>query len=305
VTLALNWREVFAADRKKLVRWAIVPVVYAAMLNSSLVGYKYLTLSLVTVFRNLSPLVTIVVEGFIMDAEHRPKVTLHAVLAMLLMAVGALLFTYGQADATWIGLAIVALNTLVGIGDRVLQRRLLVSECKDLPLSACMTLNNSLGMLPTFALAMSMHEVEGYQAHHIAWTDPATLVLIALSGFMGMGIGFYGLMCQRAMTATSFQVLQNFSKVAVVGVGVFVFEDHFDSPQRFAGMGLSILGSAAYGYARSIESKDVQADILPVKGERQPLLGGRFSPFSAAASWAYLKCKRRAEPKRSVDDVCA
>merc|ERR1719482_2327528 len=101
-----------------------------------------------------------------------------------------------------------------------------------------------------------MDEVQTYPAHHSAWTDPATLLLVALSGMFGMGIGFYGLMCQKAMTATSFQVLQNMSKVCVVGVGVVVFGDRLDSPTRLGGMALSLLGSAAYGLARAAEAKD-------------------------------------------------
>lgn len=289
-TLVFNGREVLGADRKKLCYWMVVPVVYAGMLNSSLLGYKYLSLCLVTVFRNLSPLVTMTVEGFIMDAEHRPTVTMPVVGSLLMMVVGALVFSYGQGAATWIGLALVTMNTLLAIGDRVLQRRLLVSECKDLPLSACMTLNNSLGMLPTFAMALASHEVDGYEAHHAAWTDPTTLLLIALSGVMGMGIGFYGLMCQRAMTATSFQVLQNMSKVAVVAVGIVVFGDRMDSPARIGGMALSLMGSAAYGWARTSESKSVP-DVIVAKGECKPLLGGRFAPFSAAVLRPF--CKRR------------
>merc|ERR1719324_1530208 len=123
-----------------------------------------------------------------MDAEHRPTVTMPVVGSLLMMVVGALVFSYGQGAATWIGLALVTMNTLLAIGDRVLQRRLLVSECKDLPLSACMTLNNSLGMLPTFIMAMSMHEEQTYMQHEMNWKDPATLLLIALSGMFGMGI---------------------------------------------------------------------------------------------------------------------
>merc|ERR1719162_2815501 len=75
VTLAFQWREVIQADRKKIMYWAVVPIMYAGMLNSSLLGYKYLTLSLVTVFRNLSPLVTMSVENLIMDAANRPRLT--------------------------------------------------------------------------------------------------------------------------------------------------------------------------------------------------------------------------------------
>jgi len=282
VTLALSGKEVWGADRKKLLRWCIVPIFYAGMLNSSLLGYKYLSLSLVTVFRNLSPMVTMTVEGFLMEAEHRPKVTLNVVLSLLMMAAGALLFTTGQGESTWFGLVIITLNTLLAIGDRCVQRRLLVSECKDLPLSACMTLNNALGMLPTFMMAMALHEPATFSSHKDAWTDPATLLLIGLSGLMGMGIGFYGLMCQKAMTATSFQVLQNMSKVCVVGVGVVVFGDRMDSPTRLGGMALSLLGSAAYGLARAAEAKDNDAIKKADEGENEALLGGKFRPFRAA-----------------------
>jgi len=266
-TLALQWKEFVGADRKKLVWWCIVPVFYAGMLNSSLFSYQYISLSLMIVFRNLAPLVTMTVESFVMDAQHAPKVTLPVVLAIMVMVIGALLFTTGESDASYIGLAVVLLNTLLAVADRLVQRRLLVSECKDLPLSACMILNNSVGMLPTFAMAMAMHEVQTIPANQAAWTDPATLLLIGLSGLMGMAIGFFGLMCQQAMTATSFQVLQNLSKIFLVFVSVCVFGDNMDSHTRQAGMVLSIVGSVAYGLARASETTDKDAG----SGERQAL----------------------------------
>merc|ERR1719324_137394 len=87
-TMAFNGREVLQADRRKAFRWMVVPVMYAGMLNSSLLGFKYLTLSLVTVFRNLTPLLTMAVEGLVMEPEHRPTVTLPMVGALLMMVAG-------------------------------------------------------------------------------------------------------------------------------------------------------------------------------------------------------------------------
>merc|ERR1719491_1231051 len=132
VVFLMGWygREVLAADRRQLLRWCIVPVAYAAMLNSSLLGYEYLSLTLVTVFRNPAPLVTMPVENMIMPPEHRPKVTLPIVASLGTMVVGAFLFSYTQAAFSWIGLGLIVLNTLLAILDRVLQRRLLVEECK-------------------------------------------------------------------------------------------------------------------------------------------------------------------------------
>jgi drug/metabolite transporter (DMT)-like permease len=294
ITMAFNSREVMEADRKKLLRWCIVPVIYAAMLNSSLLGYQYLSLSLVTVFRNLSPLVTMMVEGAIMDAKDAPTVTPPVVGSLMMMVAGAVMFAHGQVESTKIGLCIVALNTLLAIGDRLLQRRLLVAECKDLPLSACMVLNNTLGMVPTLIMAFTMHEVQGYEAHRAHWTDPATLVLVALSGCMGMGIGFSGLMCQKVMTATSFQVLQNSSKLAVVVSGVYIFGDSMASPSCASGMALSLLGSLFYGFARAGEAPAAEAlpemadaRLAERKGERVALLGSGFKPFLASMGGAW------------------
>lgn len=267
-TLALHWKEVVGADRRKMLRWCIVPVFYAGMLNSSLISFKYMSLSLMIVFRNLAPLITMPVENLMVDAKDAPKVSFPVVVALITMVIGAALSTIGQSDASWIGLGVVVLNTLIAVLDRLLQRRLLVLECRDLPLSACMTLNNSLGMLPTLAMAMVMQEVQAIPAHQAAWTDPATLALIGLSGAMGMAIGFFGLMCQKAMTATSFQVLQNLNKILVVFVGVGVFGDTMDSRTRQAGMLLSIVGSAAYGLSRASEA--AVKDAGP--GEHQALL---------------------------------
>jgi len=269
-TLAPKWKEVLGADRKQMLYWCIVPIFYAGMLNSSLFAYKYVSLSLMIVFRNLAPLVTMLVESLVMDAQHAPKVTLPAVLAIMMMVMGALLSTIGQSDASWIGLAVVLLNSLLAIADRLIQRRLLVSECTDLPLSACMVLNNSLGMIPTLAVAVATNEVQTIPAHHAAWTDPLSLLLIGLSGLMGLSIGFYGLMCQKGMTATSFQVLQNLTKIVLVFVGVFVFGDNMSSHTLQGGMVLSIVGSAAYGLARASEAADKNAS----SGEgRAPLHG--------------------------------
>merc|ERR1719217_2013607 len=101
------------------------------------------------------------VEGIIMPPEHRPQVTLPILASMMIMVVGAVLFSWTESTFSWIGLGLVIFNTLVAIFDRLLQRRLLVEECKDLPLSACMTVNNSLGMIPTLLLAFASHEFQG------------------------------------------------------------------------------------------------------------------------------------------------
>jgi len=268
VLMCCNGREVLAADRRQMLRWCVVPVAYAIMLNSSMLGYQYLSLSQVTVFRNLAPVMTICVEGVIMPPEHAPKITFPVLVSMAMMVCGAFLFAFTERAFSWTGLSIAFVNMLFAIADRVLQRRLLVKECKDLPLSACMVINNFFGVLPSIILSVTTHELQHFHDHAATWQDPGIITLVIMSGFMGLFIGFVGLMCQQVMTATSFQILQNMSKVMVVGLGVYVFGDKIDNAYKVCGMFLSIAGSLAYGYSRALEA----AQQTEKKTERSSLL---------------------------------
>merc|ERR1719198_1543776 len=83
-----------------------------------------------------------------------------------------------------------------------------------------------------------------------SWTDPQIMLLLGMSGLVGMGICYFGFECQRVLSATSFFVMQNLSKVAVVSVGVCVFGDPLTSPLAALGLVLSLGGSGLYGHAQ-------------------------------------------------------
>merc|ERR1719424_1807333 len=189
-----------------------------------------------------------------MPPEHQPQVTLPAVTAIGTMIIGALLFSWTETAFSWIGLGLVVVNTCIAIADRVIQRRLLVKECKDLPFPVCMIIANSLGLIPTLFLAWAQGEFQHFQQSKDNWMDPGVIVLVIMSAFMGLFIGLAGLMCQKAMSASSFQVMQNMSKVVLVFIGVEIFGDKMAGASRMFGMFLSLAGSAAYGYTRSLES---------------------------------------------------
>merc|ERR1719206_799167 len=110
-------------------------------------------------------------------------------------------------------------------------------------------MSNSLGMIPTAALAFGTSELAKARSGDEAWSNPQVLVLLMLSGLVGLGINYLGFETQRAISATSFFVLQNVTKLAVVGMGVLMFGDPLT---RLTAMGimLSVSGSAMYGFAQ-------------------------------------------------------
>merc|ERR1719491_2579209 len=82
------------------------------------------------------------------------------------------------------------------------------------------------------------------------WGEPQVLVLLLVSGFVGTGISILGLECQRAISATSFSVMQNTSKIAVVSAGIVFFLDPIGSPASVLGLSLSLGGSFLYAFAQ-------------------------------------------------------
>merc|ERR1719440_1438191 len=79
-----------------------------------------------------------------------------------------------------------------------------------------------------------------------SWKDPKIVALMALSCAIGLGLSYFGLAVQKAVSATSVMVIQNIVKVGVVMVGVTFFGDSLKSPMACAGIALSLGGSLYY-----------------------------------------------------------
>lgn len=272
---AMSWRDLLQADRKELLTWMIVPIFFASMLISSFYTYEYISLSMLTIVRNLTPLVVLPIESLVMPADKQPRVDRTIVLSILAMFFGAVIYGGNIENFSWIGIAFALMNMILACSDRLIQRRLLTDQCKGLTSSACSILNNGVAMFPTFAMALMTQETTKVTSPEAIanWTDPQTMILLAMSGLIGMGICYFGFECQREVSATSFFVMQNLSKVAVVTVGISVFGDSLRSPWALLGLLLSLGGSFAYGRAQmpSIPSKPGETERLVPEGSDKKL----------------------------------
>jgi len=257
-------KQLMEADRKMMVTWLLIPGLFSAMLISSFYTYEFISLSLLTVVRNLAPLVSITVETIVMPPEKRPVLSMMVVVSILVMLSGAVIYAGGLKEFSMVGVMFAVVNLFLAVTERMTSRRLLVEECNGLPLEVCTLVNNFLGLVPTLALAFITQETAKVTEHAAAWTDPKVLVLMALSGAIGLGIGYFGFAVQKLISATSFLVLQNVSKVAVVGMGIVFFQDPIKSPYAMAGLLLSLGGSYLYGKS--------QMDLSAEAAERKTLM---------------------------------
>lgn len=244
--VAFNWRKLGEIQTKHAI-WLVVPVLFSGMLLSSLFTFQYMNLSMYTIIRNLAPLVCLPIEMAVMPPKQRPTVNQGIIASLLITLVGAIIYGVDTASLTLLGLICVTLNMTLGISDRLIQRRLMVEECKDLPTEACAFLNNFVGLLPAILAAGLMGEINAaHGAKAASWTDPKVMTLLMLSCAIGLGISYFGLAAQRACTATSVMVLQNCVKVGVILVGVTFFGDSISSWQAVTGICLSLGGSLWY-----------------------------------------------------------
>lgn len=264
---SVNFKQFMEANRQQMRTWLVVPIFFAAMLCSSFYTYQYISLSLLTVVRNLTPLFVLPIESLVMPAEKRPSVTFAMVAAILIMLAGTVVYSGGLTDISRIGIGFAVANMVLAASDRIIQRRLLTDECKSLSSSTCAIINNSLGMLPCILLAFFTDEVHATTTpeHKAHWSDPRIMVLLFFSGCAGIGICYMGFECQRVISATSFFVMQNVSKVAVVTCGVVFFHDPIRSPTAAGGLLLSLVGSYLYSWTqlkpKTVEGSDQKATV--------------------------------------------
>jgi len=230
--------------------WLVVSVAYSGMLLTSLFTYRHTTLSVMTIMRNLAPLIVLPIELCVMSSNEKPKVSKESISAMCIMLTGAILYGCSSADISKIGVCFAFLNMVLAIVDRMLQRRLLVHECKDMRLEVCTFTNNMFGMIPVFFVAGFTHEVSLLEIQKVDWWSPGTALLLSISGLTGLGICFFGLAVQKCISATSFLVLQNVSKFAVVLVGITLFGDAIHSQFIVVGLACSLGGSFLYGISQ-------------------------------------------------------
>jgi drug/metabolite transporter (DMT)-like permease len=268
ILMAQNYRDLLNASRRQLCVWLLIPCLFAAIVCTSFYTYQFISLSLLTVIRNVTPLLTLPLERLMMPPEKQPKVTWQIVSSILVMLLGAVLYAGRVQHISAAGIIFALVNMILALTDRLMQRRLLTTECKELTSSVCAIMNNFWGAMPCTVLALATHQFydASVQPLHAKWQDFRILLLLILSGFVGTGICVFALECQRAISATSFSVLQNFSKLGVVLVGVLIYHDTINSFGSVVGLLLSFAGAFAYGMAQTSANAKAKAE------EKTPLI---------------------------------
>lgn len=257
-----SWRDAL--------RWSMVVPFFTGMLLSSILALKYAPMTLVVVFRVLSPLLSLGIERFYPDPL---RFSYGMVASILVMFLGAILYVFGlkKHGQGLNGIQWVFLNIFFAVGDRLLQRLMLAKDQHpvDISKTGVTLLNNLEGLVP-LVIVMAIKDEWVDIPGAFQQLDNAGILWVVLSCVVGIGISYTGVWAQSLISATSFLVLVNVNKFVIIFIEAFCLGTKKLYPIQIIGACITILGGVAYGQARSAIENEAAA--LKAQRETTPLV---------------------------------
>jgi hypothetical protein len=218
-----------------LATWACISVAFTVFqLTDHLVSY-WCSLCERTIFMNLCPVVSILVERFAMPKSVRISVGARSVIALATMVLGAILFGVQYPNFSAQGVIVAALMVVILIPFRLAQRWFL-HDCVGLPLPLLAALNGLSLTIPSAIISGDRHPHSFFATWGLWFETPGIATLILLSCFTFAANQYCGLAVLRLGSATNYLVMANLANVMLVLMGIFFFHD------KVAGHYLEIVG---------------------------------------------------------------
>jgi len=260
-TVMLRPRSVHIGSMRDALRWGLtVPLLFAAMLVSSMVAMQYNSLGTIVIFRNIAPLFTLGIESMFRIPM---QITRDTVASLVTIVLGVVCYHYSTLTMSAIGLAAICLNMAFAVLERLMQRHLMAQAPVDISKPGMMLLNNLFGLLPCGVLLLVYQEVPHWSTVSSTLTY-AEWMLIGASCLNGLAISYAGLRVQQLVTATTFMVLTNVNKFVVIIFGVVALHDPLSARSAF-GVLLAMGGGVWYAQARAKAPEERKELLLPLQ----------------------------------------
>jgi hypothetical protein len=271
------WSSIHIGSMRDVMRWCMVVPFFSGMLLTSILSLKFASMTLVVTFRALAPVLALVVERFYPNPLRVSSGMMVSIFAMML---GVAIYTSRMESSEFQGVGWVLLNNLCAIGDRLLQRLMLGQDQRpvDISKTGLTLLNNLLGVFPLIAVAIWTQEIQEIPGA-FASLDLLGCVWVVGSCVVCVGISYCGIWAQSLISATSFLVLVNANKFAIIALEAFTGAKALTMTQQM-GATVSILGAMCYGWSRQ-ETEKKDKEQLPLQmakdgssneEEREPLV---------------------------------
>eukprot|EP00326_Haptolina_ericina_P000095 CAMPEP_0181217344 /NCGR_PEP_ID=MMETSP1096-20121128/27099_1 /TAXON_ID=156174 ORGANISM="Chrysochromulina ericina, Strain CCMP281" /NCGR_SAMPLE_ID=MMETSP1096 /ASSEMBLY_ACC=CAM_ASM_000453 /LENGTH=366 /DNA_ID=CAMNT_0023309465 /DNA_START=48 /DNA_END=1148 /DNA_ORIENTATION=- len=233
-SIAVRPNSVHIGSMRDALRWGLsVPMLFAAMLVSSMVAMQYNSLGTIVIFRNIAPLFTLAIESMFRIPM---QVTRDTIASLVTIVLGVALYHYSTLAMSAIGLAAICLNMAFAVLERLMQRHLMAQAPVDISKPGMMLLNNLFGLIPCSVLVLTYQEVPRWPSV-VTHLSVGKWLLITASCVNGLAISYA--VPQRCPCYSTrifclcFARLTSFHQTKISPKSHFA---HFSSPPRCANL---------------------------------------------------------------------
>lgn len=243
----LKWVEYPNLTWQTVKSWAPVNIFFCLMLFTGMGSLQTNSVPMVTVFKNVTNIVTTAGDFFFFGSKPETLV----VAAFGIMLLGAVFAAKNDLNISATGLFWMIANCLSTSG-YVLYMKFATQHIK-LSKFGMVMVNNLLGIVFLLPASYLKGEVSAFLRADAIHT-PAYALSNLFAGFVGFFLNFASLSCVQATGPTTYAIVGSVNKIPVTFLGYFLFADPITSKQWFF-IAVSMAGGFLFSYAKIQSSR--------------------------------------------------
>mmetsp|Transcript_4282 Transcript_4282/g.17375 ORF Transcript_4282/g.17375 Transcript_4282/m.17375 type:complete len:284 (-) Transcript_4282:222-1073(-) len=231
-------------DRNTALAWFPVNCCFVAMLLTSFAAMRYLSVPMITVFKQLANLLTCVGEFYLFGKTTTPGV----VVAFVVMTAGAVMAAKHDLAFSGAGYAWQLANCAATSAYVLYLKH--ATATVQLTRFGMLFYNNVLSLPLLAAVALANDEVNTLRRSRRAGVlDGDILVVIALTGLLSVVLSIASIWCVSATSATTYSVVGALNKIPASVLGFLLFDAPI-SRNALVYIAVSLCGGFIYSYEK-------------------------------------------------------
>jgi GDP-mannose transporter len=198
-------------------RWLPINIFFICMLFTSTLSLKYLTVHMVTIFKNLTNVFIVYGEWAFLGQQ----VTSGVILSLLLMVLGSVMGGITDLELNWLGYGWMAANCLATAGYTLYMRG--AAKNFDISEFGMAFYNNALSLPLLATMSILTGEVDTITSFS-GWYDPLFILAILFSGSLGFAMSLSSFWLVSVTSATTYAVVGALNKFPLAILAIFLFK---------------------------------------------------------------------------------
>eukprot|EP01006_Ploeotia_vitrea_P050447 TRINITY_DN67463_c11_g2_i2.p1 TRINITY_DN67463_c11_g2~~TRINITY_DN67463_c11_g2_i2.p1 ORF type:complete len:334 (-),score=31.09 TRINITY_DN67463_c11_g2_i2:759-1760(-) len=250
VVLLMPQKDVYKLSPPIIKKWIPVAALFSAMLFTSMKSFLFVNVSTILVYRNVSAVISTVVEFFVRGK----KTNANVIASEITIVAGCVIYGWGQIEFNWWGFFWIVMNVLaqVAYGNlvKVYLHTITTPDGKELSKYTCSYYNNVLCLpfiLCTLFIWGEHNKMEGVLSgiSTIGW------FAVGVTCIVGYFISTSGFGLQKLVSATTFLVVNNMVKIANILIGILFLNDKLVGWGAILGCSLSLGAGVWYSWEQN------------------------------------------------------